>query len=88
MSQGLGELLRNVNDGSFLCDIESLQDINFLCKKNTSASLLRLISNSLNSGLDVPIKVNVPLTYWARTYLQPHYGNGVFGNVYISTGQH
>ena len=34
MSQGLGELLRNVNDGSFLCDIESLQDINFLCKKN------------------------------------------------------
>ena len=24
----------------------------------------------------------------ARTYLQPHYGNGVFGNVYLSAGQH
>ena len=24
----------------------------------------------------------------AQTYLQPHYGNGVFGNVYISAGQH
>ena len=26
--------------------------------------------------------------YIARTYLQPHYGNGVFGNVYLSAGQH
>ena len=24
----------------------------------------------------------------ARTYLQPHYGKGVFGNVYLSAGQH
>ena len=24
----------------------------------------------------------------ARTYLQPHYGNGVFGNVYLPAGQH
>ena len=24
----------------------------------------------------------------AQTYLQPHYGNGVFGNVYLSGGQH
>jgi hypothetical protein len=24
----------------------------------------------------------------ARTYLQPHYGNGVFGNVYFSAGHH
>ena len=24
----------------------------------------------------------------ARTYLQPHYGNGVFGNVYLSAGKH
>ena len=24
----------------------------------------------------------------ARTYLQPHYGNVVFGNVYLSAGQH
>ena len=23
----------------------------------------------------------------ARTYLQPYYGNGVFGNVYLSAGQ-
>ena len=23
-----------------------------------------------------------------RTYLQSHYGNGVFGNVYLSTGQY
>ena len=26
--------------------------------------------------------------YSAGTYLQPHYGNGVFGNVYLSAGQH
>jgi hypothetical protein len=24
----------------------------------------------------------------AGTYIQPHYGNGVFGNVYLSAGQH
>ena len=24
----------------------------------------------------------------AKTYLQPHYSNGVFGNVYLSAGQH
>ena len=24
----------------------------------------------------------------AGTYLQPHYGNGVFSNVYLSAGQH
>ena len=24
----------------------------------------------------------------AGTYLQPHYGNGVFGNVYLSAEQH
>ena len=24
----------------------------------------------------------------ARMYLQPDYGNGVFGNVYLSAGQH
>ena len=25
---------------------------------------------------------------YAGTYLQPHYGNEVFGNVYLSAGQH
>ena len=24
----------------------------------------------------------------AQMYLQPHYANGVFGNVYLSAGQH
>ena len=28
------------------------------------------------------------LAYIARTYLQPHYGNGVFGDLYLSAGQH
>ena len=28
------------------------------------------------------------LKAYAGTYLQPHYGNGVFGNVYLSAGQH
>ena len=28
------------------------------------------------------------LPFQARTYLQPHYGNGVLGNVYLSAGQH
>ena len=59
MSQSLGELLRTVNDGSILCDIESLQDFLF-CNKFINASLLKLVSNSL----DVPIGINVPLTYW------------------------
>ena len=27
-------------------------------------------------------------TYHARVYLRPHYGNGAFANVYLSTGQH
>ena len=30
----------------------------------------------------------VAITVIVRTYLQPHYGNGVFGNVYLSAGQH
>ena len=28
------------------------------------------------------------INFKARTYLQLHYGNGVFGNVYLSAGQH
>ena len=28
------------------------------------------------------------LSNLVRTYLQPHYGNGVFGKVYLSAGQH
>jgi len=27
----------------------------------------------------------IHITYTARTYLQPHYGNGVWGNVYLSS---
>ena len=27
-------------------------------------------------------------TGYAQTYLQPRYGNGVFGNVSLSAGQH
>ena len=35
------------------------------------------------------MKVQNPQTQVnARTYLQAHYGNGVFGNVYLSAGQH
>ena len=26
------------------------------------------------------------MAHIARAYLQPHYGNGVFGNVYLSAG--
>ena len=26
--------------------------------------------------------------YFAQTYLQPYYGNGVLGNVYLLAGQH
>ena len=29
-----------------------------------------------------------PATIPERTYLQPHYSNGVFSNVYLSAGQH
>ena len=28
------------------------------------------------------------LSSYAQMYLQPHYGNGIFGNVYLSAGQH
>ena len=34
------------------------------------------------------MKVNIFLEgHKAWTYLQPHYGNGVFDNVYLSAGQ-
>ena len=33
-------------------------------------------------------EVRVQRVLLAWTYLQPHYGNGVFGNVYLSAGQH
>ena len=45
----------------------------------------------------IPVIVNqgIEISQWpshnayiARTYLQPHYGNGVFGNVYFAAGQH
>ena len=41
-------------------------------------------------GNDVGLENNAPLNLEviARTYLQPHYGNGAFGNVYLSAGQH
>ena len=43
-------------------------------------------SGIMKSGLDaMPLFL---LDDLARTYLQPHYGNGVFGNVYLSAGQH
>ena len=31
--------------------------------------------------------LNYLLADTAKTYLQPHYNNGVFGNVYLSAGQ-
>jgi hypothetical protein len=33
-------------------------------------------------------KIAIIEMHIVRTYLQPHYGNGVFGNVYLSAGQH
>jgi hypothetical protein len=33
-------------------------------------------------------KDTIYLLVSARMYLQPHYGNVVFGNVYLSAGQH
>ena len=41
-----------------------------------------LVSSSEVKGVKLQVCRN------ARTYLQPHYGNGVFGNVYLSAGQH
>ena len=41
------------------------------------------------SAIEIPMfEVVVVVPDHARTYLQPHYGNGVFGNVYLSAGQH
>ena len=38
--------------------------------------------------LDLILSSNLLQIDIAGMYLQPHYGNGVFGNVYLSAGQH
>ena len=38
--------------------------------------------------LKLQAKKQTKLLDIVRTYLQPHYGNGVFSNVYFSAGQH
>ena len=40
----------------------------------------------IREGLDHMVQTLV--SEKARTYLQPHYDTGVFGNVYLSAGQH
>jgi hypothetical protein len=57
----------------------------------SGAKELKNLENLENLGfLQVCSKEKQVLIYidQARTYLQPHYGNGVFGNVYLSAGQH
>ena len=56
------------------------------CIVNQTIEFPRGLDNFLNIGM--VIKYQCMLSIPAQTYLQPHYGNGVFGNVYLSAGQH
>ena len=42
----------------------------------------------MNAWIWVARLVFFGFNFIARTYLQPHYRNGVFGNVYLSAGRH
>ena len=46
------------------------------------------LNGSQSSILSTRVNEILLCTDIAQTYLQPHYGNGVFGNVYLSAGQH
>ena len=40
-----------------------------------------------DEGKEIALAVWTIRAATAQTYPQPHYGNGVFGNVYLSAGQ-
>ena len=47
-------------------------------------SMLQMLTNTeLTLGLGLHTQ-----TFQGQMYLQLHYGNGIFGNVYLSAGQH
>ena len=45
-------------------------------------------ANNANGLKKFHLKVKNNINFQARTYLQPHYCNGVFGKVYLSAAQH
>ena len=49
---------------------------------------LPLSENAKSAHSHLLSQLDLGLGHMAGTYLQPHYGNGVFGNVYLSAGQH
>ena len=53
------------------------------CIVNQTIEFPRGLDNFLNIGVH-QCMLSIP----AQTYLKPHYGNGVFSNVYLSAGQH
>jgi hypothetical protein len=57
--------------------------------QKTSTAMMTIIMQGaiMMMALVVTIMLQVFLRVQARTYLQPHYGNGVFGNVYLLAGQ-
>ena len=65
------------------CFIADFIQILFRCNQDKTENPKKiLVKRKLNLFYVLAAK------YHARTYLQPHYGNGVFGNVYLSAGQH
>ena len=47
-----------------------------------------IVSNMKDEEKEIALAAWAIKAATAQTYLQPHYGNGVFGNVYLSAGQH
>ena len=62
----------------------------FLKLDDQSLATCRKVSRTWNEATKVKrnLWLKVINGYTAGTYLQPHYGNGVFGNVYLSAEQH
>ena len=60
---------------------ELLNQLIFCC------SVVKMIENWRIERF-INTKCKICLCFLAQTYLQPHYCNGVFNNVYLSAGQH
>ena len=71
-------------------DVDEIRPCKFWVKgkANTSSIKPQIPTNIVSSVLGGR-KINVKkITNPARAHLQPDYGNGVFGNVYLSAGQY
>ena len=60
-----------------------------VCFEHKSKQFRTIITKQwIKLYFDFDVKLKNLILKGAGTYLQPHYGNGVFGNVYLSAEQH